>query len=221
MKELLNQLADFILRIDVHLADITNEYGIWTYALLFLIVFAETGFVVTPFLPGDSLLFAAGALCAMPGTGLQVAALILLLWLAAVLGDSVNYWIGAKAGPKVFSREDSFFLRKKHLERAHAFFEKFGGRAILLARFAPIIRTFVPFVAGIGKMRYTRFAIYNVTGGFLWIAGFTLMGYFFGNQEIVKRNFHLVIVGIIVVSLIPVVVEFVRARVALKNEAGK
>ncbi|MDR1497325.1 MAG: DedA family protein [Puniceicoccales bacterium] len=220
MEELFKQLVDFVLHVDVHLAGFTTKYGLWTYALLFLIIFAETGFVVTPFLPGDSLLFAAGALCAMPETGLNAAVLIVLLWTAAVLGDSVNYWIGARAGPKVFTREDSIFLRKKHLERAHAFFEKFGGRAILLARFAPIIRTFVPFVAGIGKMRYTRFAFYNVTGGFLWIMFFVVGGYLFGNLPIVKRYFHLVIVGIVVVSLIPVVVEFIRARQALRGGVG-
>ncbi len=211
MLDFVKQLIDFILHVDTHLADLIQQYGLWTYGILFLIIFAETGLVVTPFLPGDSLLFAAGALCAMD-TGLNVHVAALLLFVAAVAGDTLNYWIGAKVGPKVFNREDSVFLRKKHLERAHAFFEKFGGRAIILARFAPIIRTFVPFVAGIGKMSYPRFFAYNVIGAFLWIYAFIYAGYFFGNMPVVKRHFHLIIVAIIVISFIPVLVEFVRAR---------
>ncbi len=212
MIDLIKGLIDFILHIDKHLAEIIAQYGTWTYALLFAIIFAETGFVVTPFLPGDSLLFAAGAFSAKPETGLNVHLMALLLCAAAVAGDTVNYWIGAKIGPKVFSREDSRWLRKKHLERAHAFFEKYGGRAIILARFVPIIRTFVPFVAGIGKMTYRHFIAYNIIGGFVWIYFFIYAGYFFGGQPFIQKNFKLVIIAIIIISVIPIVVEFIRAR---------
>lgn len=210
MPSLIRQLLDFILHIDAHLAHLIAQYGAWTYALLFAIIFAETGFVITPFLPGDSLLFAAGALSAKPDTQLNVHLLSALLWAAAVLGDSLNYWLGSKVGPKVFTREDSLLLRKKHLERARVFFEKYGGRAIILARFVPIVRTFVPFVAGIGKMNYARFIAYNVVGGFLWIYAFTYAGYCFGGLEIVKRNFHAVIIAIILISALPVAWEFWR-----------
>ena len=211
MFDLIRKLIDFIIHIDRHLAEIIADYGIWTYAVLFAIVFAETGFVVTPFLPGDSLLFAAGAFCAKPETGLNVHVMASLLFIAAVLGDTVNYWIGAKLGPAVFKREDSRFLRKKHLERAHAFFEKYGGRAIILARFVPIVRTFVPFVAGVGRMTYSRFFAYNVIGGFIWITLFTYAGYWFGNQAFVQKNFKLVILAIIILSVLPIVFEAVRA----------
>jgi membrane-associated protein len=183
--------------------------------LLFGIIFAETGLVVMPFLPGDSLLFAAGAFCARPETGLNVHLLALLLFVAAVLGDTVNYWVGAKLGPKVFSREDSPWLRKKHLERAHAFFEKYGGRAIILARFVPIVRTFVPFVAGVGQMTYSRFLAYNIIGGFVWIYAFIYLGFAFGNHPLVQKNFKLVILAIILLSVLPIVIEFIKAR----NEA--
>ncbi|MDR2429814.1 MAG: DedA family protein [Puniceicoccales bacterium] len=210
MISLARQLLDFILHIDTHLSHLIAQYGAWTYALLFAIIFAETGFVITPFLPGDSLLFAAGALSAKSGTQLNIHLLSALLWAAAVLGDSLNYWLGSKIGPKVFTRDDSFFLRKKHLERARDFFEKYGGRAIILARFVPIVRTFVPFVAGIGKMNYARFIAYNIAGGFLWIYAFTYTGYCFGGLEIVKRNFHTVIIAIILISVIPIVWEFWR-----------
>jgi membrane-associated protein len=212
MIDLIKSLIDFILHIDKHLAEIIAQYGTWTYALLFAIIFAETGFVVTPFLPGDSLLFAAGAFAAKPETGLNIHLLALLLWTAAVLGDTVNYWIGAIVGPKVFKRDDSIFLRKKHLERAHAFFEKYGGRAIILARFVPIIRTFVPFVAGIGKMTYRHFIAYNIIGGFAWIGLFTYAGYFFGGRPFIQKNFKLVIIAIILISVIPIFIEFIRAR---------
>jgi membrane-associated protein len=211
MIDLVKKLIDFILNIDVHLVEITREYGLWTYAVLFLIIFAETGLVVTPFLPGDSLLFAAGALCARVESGLNVHTMAVLLFVAAVLGDTLNYWIGSKFGPAVFKREDSFFFRKKNLERAHAFFEKYGGRAIILARFVPIVRTFVPFVAGVGNMRYRQFVIYNVVGGFIWIYSFLYLGYAFGNLPIVQKNFKLIIVGIIVLSVLPIVIEFFQA----------
>jgi membrane-associated protein len=212
MIELAKKLIDFILHIDAHLADIIRDYGVWTYGVLFLIIFAETGFVITPFLPGDSLLFAAGAFCAKPETGLNVHLMALLLWVAAIIGDTVNYWIGSRVGPAVFSRDDSPWLRQKHLERAHAFFEKYGGRAIILARFVPIVRTFVPFVAGVGSMSYSRFIAYNIVGGFAWIYFFTYAGFFFGNHPYVQKNFKLVIIAIILLSLLPIVIEFIKAR---------
>lgn len=210
MIELIKKLIDFILHIDRHLAEIIAAYGLWTYGLLFLIIFAETGLVVTPFLPGDSLLFAAGAFSAKPETGLNVHAMAALLFVAAVIGDTLNYWIGAKFGPAVFKREDSLFLRKKHLERAHAFFEKYGGRAIILARFVPIVRTFVPFVAGIGQMSYRRFISYNIVGGFIWIYFFVYAGFMFGNQPFVQKNFKLVILAIIFLSVLPIAFELWR-----------
>lgn len=210
MIDLVKKLLDFILHIDRHLAEIIANYGAWTYALIFLIVFAETGLVVLPLLPGDSLLFAAGAFCAKPETGLNIHLMALILFVAAVLGDTVNYWVGAKIGPAVFKREDSFWLRKKHLDKAHAFFEKYGGRAIILARFVPIVRTFVPFIAGVGRMTYSRFLAYNVVGGFAWIYFFTYAGFFFGNQPFVQKNFKLVILAIIVISIVPIVIEFSR-----------
>lgn len=211
MVDLIKKLVDFILHIDVHLAEIIRDYGTWTYAILFLIIFAETGLVVTPFLPGDSLLFAAGAFCAKPDTGLNVHLMALLLFIAAVIGDTLNYWIGAKIGPAVFKRDDSLLLRKKHLERAHAFFEKYGGRAIILARFVPIVRTFVPFVAGVGRMTYSHFIVYNIIGGFIWIGFFIYAGFLFGNQPFVQKNFKLVILAIIVISVLPMVFEAWRA----------
>ncbi len=210
MIDLAKKLIDFVLHIDRHMAVIIAEYGLWTYGILFLIIFAETGLVVTPFLPGDSLLFATGAICARPDTGLSIHLMAGLLWTAAVVGDNLNYWIGYYVGPAVFHREDSIWLRKKHLERAHAFFEKYGGRAIILARFVPIVRTFVPFVAGVGRMKYTRFLPFDIVGGFAWIYLFTYSGFFFGNQPFVKRNFEVVIVAIIVISLIPIAVEAFR-----------
>lgn len=219
MIDLFWKLIDFILHIDRHLAEIIAEYGTGTYAVLFLIIFAETGLVVTPFLPGDSLLFAAGAFCARPETGLNVHLMALLLFIAAVAGDTVNYWIGSRLGPAVFSREDSKLLRRKHLERAHAFFEKYGGRAIILARFVPIVRTFVPFVAGIGRMSYAHFILYNIVGGFVWIGFFIYAGFAFGNQPFIQKNFKLVILAIIVVSVIPMLVEAWQAWRRAKSPA--
>ena len=211
MLDAIKSIADFILHVDDRLAKIISDYGTWTYAILFLIVFAETGLVITPFLPGDSLLFAAGAFCAKPETMLNVHLMALLLFIAAFLGDTVNYWIGAKLGPAVFKREDSIFLRRKHLERAHAFFEKYGGRAIILARFVPIVRTFVPFVAGIGRMSYRQFIAYNLIGGFIWVYFFLYAGYIFGNQPIVQENFKLVILAIIILSVLPIIFEAWKA----------
>ena len=210
MFDLLKKLADFIIHIDRHLAEIIASYGLWTYGVLFLIIFAETGLVVMPLLPGDSLLFAAGAFCAKPETGLNVHLMAGLLLIAAFLGDTVNYWIGRKVGPAVFKREDSIWLRKKHLDKAHAFFEKYGGRAVILARFVPIVRTFVPFIAGVGSMTYPRFMAYNLIGGFVWIYFFTYAGFLFGNQPFVQKNFKLVILALIILSVLPIVIEFVR-----------
>lgn len=220
MFDLAKKLIDFIIHIDAHLAEIIRDYGTMTYAILFLIIFAETGLVVTPFLPGDSLLFAAGAFCAKPETGLNVHLMAILLFIAAFIGDTLNYWIGAKLGPAVFKREDSFFFRKKHLERAHAFFEKYGGRAIILARFVPIVRTFVPFVAGVGRMSYGQFITYNLVGGFVWIYFFIYAGFFFGNIPMIQKNFKIVILAIIFLSVLPIVFEAWRAwRENKKNPA--
>ena len=221
MLDLIRKLVDFIVHIDRHLAEIIASYGLWTYAVLWLIIFAETGLVVTPFLPGDSLLFAAGTFCAKPETGLNVHLMAVLLWVAAVLGDTVNYWLGSRIGPAVFKREDSMFLRKKHLERAHAFFEKYGGRAIILARFVPIVRTFVPFVAGVGRMHYGRFIAYNVIGGFIWIYFFLYAGYWFGGLPFIQRNFKLVILAIIIISVLPIVWETWRAWKEAKQERAR
>ena len=211
----MQELIDLFLHLDVHLKDFVDQYGVWVYGLLFAIIFAETGLVVTPFLPGDSLLFAAGALAA---TGaLDVRLLLLLLTLAAVLGNTVNYSIGHFVGPRIFRAEYSGgtldrLLNRQHLDRAHAFFEKYGGMAVVLTRFVPIIRTFVPFVAGAGAMRYPVFALYNVAGGALWVGICVGAGYAFGNVPIIKENFSLVALGIVIVSLIPVLVEFLKHK---------
>jgi membrane-associated protein len=215
--ELIKNLIELVLHLDKHLNVIIQTYGVWTYLLLFLVIFLETGLVVTPILPGDSLLFAAGTFAALGS--LNVVWLFFLLGIAAVGGDTVNYWIGHFVGPKVFSREDVRFLNKEYLERTHRFYEKHGGKTIILARFIPIIRTFAPFVAGIGKMTYWRFISYNVIGGLAWIALFTFGGYFFGNIPFVKRNFTLVILAIIFISLVPVAVEFVSHR--LRSSTSK
>jgi membrane-associated protein len=208
-------LLDFFLHLDTHLTQFVATYGAWVYGLLFLIVFAETGLVVTPFLPGDSLLFTAGALAA--AGGLDVRLLLVVLTIAAILGDAVNYAIGRAVGPRVFRAQDrSTFWHKalnhEHLDRTHAFFEKYGGKAVILGRFVPIVRTFVPFVAGAGAMTYSKFAAFNVIGGILWVAICALAGYGFGNVPIVKKNFSLVALGIVAVSVIPIVVEMLRAR---------
>lgn len=202
-------LIDFILHIDVHLNSIILQYGAWTYAILFLIIFLETGFVVTPFLPGDSLLFAAGTFAAVGS--LDPFVLLFLLWFAAVAGDNLNYFVGHLAGPKVFHYDTRFFSRK-NLMKAHEFYERHGGKAVILARFVPIVRTFSPFVAGVGAMRYPRFLTFDVTGGFLWIALFVFGGYFFGNIPVVRKNFELVIVGIVVVSVLPMIIHWLKER---------
>jgi membrane-associated protein len=209
--DVLKKLIDMVLHLDKHLDQLVQNYGPWVYVIIFLIVFAETGLVVTPFLPGDSLLFAIGALTARPD-GLNFLLAFLLLWGAAVLGDTVNYWIGSYVGPKVFHKKESRWLNPKHLERTHQFYEKYGGKTIILARFLPIIRTFAPFVAGIGRMTYPKFFAYNVIGGLIWVGLFMIAGYYFGNLAFVKKNFSLVIVAIIVISTIPVVTEYLRHR---------
>jgi membrane-associated protein len=191
--------------------------GPWLYVVLFGIIFAETGLVITPFLPGDSLLFAVGAVAAHPASPIRLGLVAFLLVVAAVLGDAVNYMIGARLGPRVFTREDSWLLNKKHLLRAHDFYEKFGGVTIILARFIPIVRTFAPFVAGIGKMSYRRFAVFNVAGGTVWILLFLLAGWSFGAQEYVQKNFKLVVVAIIVISILPGVYEYLRVRIGHKQ----
>jgi membrane-associated protein len=218
--DLLAQFIDIFLHLDSHLNAWAGAMGPWLYVLLFLIVFCETGLVVTPFLPGDSLLFATGALAAISGSPINVVAIIAVLIVAAVLGDATNYAIGYRIGPKVFSRENSFFFNKKHLEKTQAFYEKHGGKTIILARFVPIIRTFAPFVAGIGKMQYRRFALFNVTGAIAWVVGFVALGYSFGNLPFVKKQFQYVILGIIVLSVLPMAVEIVRDRMKKRPATG-
>ena len=208
-------LIDFVLHFDRHLKEFVDLYGVWVYAFLFLIIFAETGLVVTPFLPGDSLLFAAGALAANGAFNIWI--LVPLLIVAAVLGDAVNYAVGNAIGPRVFTSVDrtSFLhraLNRDHLAKAHAFFEKYGGKAIILGRFVPIVRTFVPFVAGAGTMTYSTFGLYNITGGIIWVGICTLAGYAFGNVPVVQENFTLVALGIVFVSLLPILVEYLRHR---------
>ena len=209
--------VDFILHMDTHLDVIVRSMGIWSYALLFLVIFVETGVVIMPFLPGDSLLFAAGSLAALGSFNVWV--LFALLTVAAILGDTVNYWIGHYIGPRVFST-NSRFLKREYLDRTHAFYEKHGGKTIILARFIPIVRTFAPFVAGVGRMNYGHFITYNVVGGIVWTALFTLGGYFFGNLPIVKENFSLVIMAIIAISVLPAVWAVIRNRKAPASSAA-
>jgi membrane-associated protein len=216
----MHQLIDLFLHLDVHLTQVVQSLGGWFYGLLFLILFCETGLVVLPFLPGDSLLFAVGALAAAKGSTLSLPLVAVILPIAAIAGDAVNYAIGLRVGPKVFHREDSRWLDKRHLARAQTFYERYGGKTIFLARFVPILRTFAPFVAGIGRMGYARFALWNVAGGLAWVLAFLFSGYFFGNIPTVKRNFHYVILAIVVISVIPVVVEAIRARRDARREAA-
>jgi membrane-associated protein len=208
---------DMFLHVDRHLVEFADAYGIWVYGLLFLIIFLETGVVVTPFLPGDSLLFATGALAA--AGVLDVTIVLALLSAAAIIGDNMNYAIGRTIGPRVFT-ENSRFLKRDHLLRTQRFYEKHGGKTVVLARFVPIVRTFAPFVAGVGRMRYARFLAFDIGGGLLWVWSFGLLGYFFGNQPIVKENFGLAIVAVIVISLLPVAFEAWRARNARSRSAA-
>jgi membrane-associated protein len=208
----LKNFIDIFLHLDKHLNEWAGTMGGWLYGLLFLIIFCETGLVVTPFLPGDSLLFAVGALCATDGSPISLPMVIGLLFVAAVAGDAVNYQIGKRIGPAAFSSETSKLLNKKHLLRTQAFYEKHGGKTIIIARFMPIIRTFAPFVAGVGTMSYRRFFVFNVVGAAAWVGSFSLLGYFFGNVPAVKRNFTFVIGAIVVISVLPGVIEFLRSR---------
>jgi membrane-associated protein len=208
--EFIGKLIDVFLHLDQHLNEVIGQYGTWTYLILFLIIFCETGLVITPILPGDSLLFAAGTFAALGS--LNVFWVFVLLTIAAIAGDTLNYWIGHWIGPKIFHRENVRFLNKKHLERTHGFYEKYGGKTIIIARFIPIVRTFAPFVAGIGRMSYWKFIAYNVIGGIAWVGICVFAGYFFGNLEIVKNNFSLVIIAILVISVLPMLVEYIRHR---------
>lgn len=201
---------DLILHIDEHLANIIALFGSWTYVLLFAIIFAETGLVITPFLPGDSLLFAAGALAG--GGYLNVWIVYVLMIVAAITGDTVNYWIGHHIGPKVFSKENSRLFNKAYLEKTREFYEKHGGKTIILARFLPIIRTFAPFVAGTGRMHYNTFLFYNVVGGFIWVTSLTFAGYFFGGLPFIQENFEYAIIGIIILSLLPMIFEYIKHK---------
>ena len=213
--ELLITFIDIVLHLDKHLQTLIQNYGAWVYLILFVIIFCETGLVVTPFLPGDSLLFVAGALAA--AGGMNVHLLVVLLIIAAILGDAVNYAFGRYMGPKLFRGEESRFLNRKHLVLAHDFYERHGGKTIIIARYIPIIRTYAPFVAGMGAMPYPRFALYNVTGGILWVTSLAYGGYFFGNIPWVKTNLSLVIVGIIVLSILPAVFEVARHKLARRS----
>jgi membrane-associated protein len=210
--ELLATLADLILHVDRHLQALAAEYGLWLYGILFSIVFCETGLVVMPLLPGDSLLFAAGSLASMPGSQLNPHLLFLMFCSAALLGDNVNYWIGRSLGPKVFHYEKSRFFNREHLEKTHSFFTRYGGKTIIIARFIPIVRTFSPFVAGVGAMSYPRFLAYSVAGSFLWVGLFNYSGFFFGQLPFVQRNFKLMILAIIVISLLPPAIEYLKHR---------
>ena len=207
---MLASLIDFILHIDQHLIELTQTYGLWIYAILFLIVFCETGLVVTPFLPGDSLLFAAGAVAALDGMNVHMAAALLLA--AAVIGDAANFAIGKYFGEKLFAKPDSRVFKREYLDKTHAFYEKYGGKTIILARFVPIVRTFAPFVAGMGNMHYGRFIRYNIIGALVWVGLLTYAGYFFGELPVVKNNFGLVVIGIIAVSVLPMAVEIAKAK---------
>ncbi len=208
--DLIKQLIDLVLHLDQHLVELVSQYGVWTYAILFLVIFCETGLVVTPILPGDSLLFAVGTLAA---TGaLDPHLLFVLLSVAAIVGDTVNYWIGYKVRHRFLQGVGSRWINPGHIARTHAFYEKYGGKTIIIARFVPIVRTFAPFVAGIGEMTYSKFLIFNFVGGVAWIGIFVYGGYFFGNIPIVKRNFPLVILAIILLSITPAVIEYLRSR---------
>jgi len=209
--ELLRKFVDLFLHLDRHLTELVSQYGAWTYGILFAIIFCETGLVVTPFLPGDSLLFAAGSIAAMPNSGLNVVVMWALLLVAAILGDTVNYWIGHKVGLRVF-KPDAKILKTAYLDKTEEFFAKYGGKTIILARFMPIVRTYAPFVAGASRMNYGKFFFYNVVGGILWVTSFVWAGYFFGNIPVVKENFEYVVIAIIILSIVPAIIEFAKHR---------
>ena len=214
--ELIQQLLDFILHIDKHLIEIVRDYRTWTYLILFLIIFAETGLVVTPFFPGDSLLFAAGAIIANPDSGLNIFLMSILLIIAAITGDLVNYHIGKYVGPLAFSGKYKL-LKKEYLDKTQAFYDKHGGKTIIYARFVPIIRTFAPFVAGIGTMSYSKFALFNVSGAIFWVLSFLFIGYFFGGLPVIKNNFTYVIFGIIILSILPPIIEIIKEKYKSKD----
>ncbi|SKC12708.1 DedA family protein [Dyadobacter psychrophilus] len=217
--EFLTQFVDFFLHLDKHLFNIVEEYGTLTYVILFLIVFTETGLVIMPLLPGDSLLFAAGAIAANEGTGLNVWLIIIILIVAALMGDNVNYFTGKKFGGEIKKRERILFLKREYLEKTEAFYEKHGGSTVIMARFIPIVRTVAPFVAGAGSMNYSKYIVYCVIGAILWVPSLTLLGYFFGNMEIVKNNFELVIFGIIGFSILPMIFQYLKSRFTKPNVA--
>jgi membrane-associated protein len=212
--EMIIKFIDILLHLDKYINVIIQNYGQWTYLILFLIIFCETGLVVTPFLPGDSLLFVAGAFASLGS--LNLAWVLVLLSAAAILGDTINYWVGNYIGPRVFQMENSRIFKKEYLDRTHQFYEKYGPITIVIGRFVPIIRTFAPFLAGVGSMTYGKFLTYNVVGGILWIFSFTLAGYFFGNLPFVKKNFTFVIFAIIIISVMPTVIEYFRQRKAAR-----
>lgn len=216
--ETIKYLIDLFLHLDVHLGNIITQYGTITYIILFAVIFCETGLVVTPFLPGDSLLFAVGTFAAIGKLDIYIVFLILAV--AAIIGDTVNYWVGHFIGPKIFEQEKIKFLKKEHLERTHQFYEKHGGVTIIIARFIPIIRTFAPFVAGIGAMTYPKFILYNIIGGVLWVSLFVFGGFFFGNLSFVKNNFSVVIIVIVLISVLPGVIEYFRQKKTAASEQG-
>ena len=212
-------IIDFILNIDLHMSEMVRDYHTWTYLILFLIIFCETGLVVTPFLPGDSLLFVAGAIAAQPDMPIEVNILALLLFVAAAVGDLCNYMIGYTLGKRLFSNPDSKIFKQAYLDKTHRFYEKYGNKTIVIERFVPIFLTFAPFVAGMGRMGYFHFMLYNLIGGALWVAAFVYCGYFFGDLPFVQRNLKLLIVAIIFISILPAVVEIIRAKI--KSRKGK
>lgn len=207
---MISQLLDFILHIDQHLVVLTAQYGVWIYAILFIVIFCETGLVVTPFLPGDSLLFAAGAITAASNGALNIYCFIAILLVAAILGDAVNFAVGQFFGEKLFHQQHSRIFKPEYLDKTHAFYEKYGGKTIILARFVPIVRTFAPFVAGMGKMNYAHFLRYNIIGALLWVISLTVLGYLFGNVPVVKNHFGLVIIAIILISILPMMLEIAK-----------
>lgn len=212
--ELLAQFIDIVLHLDKHLAILVQQYGVWIYAILFVIIFSETGFVVTPFLPGDSLLFVAGALAAIGEGGMDITVLVAVLAAGAVLGNMLNYQIGRFLGPKVFHWENSRFFNKAALMKTHSFYETHGGKTLVISRFLPLLRTFAPFVAGIGSMTYARFTIFNLIGALAWVLSLTLAGYWFGNMPWIKQNLSVVIIGIIAISLLPVAIGYLKHKTA-------
>jgi membrane-associated protein len=213
--DIINSLLELFLHLDVYLGQIIQQYGALTYFILFAVIFAETGFVITPFLPGDSLIFAAGTFAARGW--LNPVILFLVLSAAAILGDTVNYWIGHAIGSRAYTGEVKF-IKKEYMDKTHSFFEKYGGKTIVLARFVPIVRTFAPFVAGVGEMTYRYFITYNVIGGVLWVSIFLGLGYFFGNIPFVQKNFELVIIAIVLISVLPAIYEIVKAKLEKKSE---